>query len=147
HGSGSGILSIASQKIVPHSTIIPIEISFKSLKESLTNFKMNKLEILPILASNPYVLNLQKLRKGFSKTVFLANLPLNVLEICFKYFKNENYFFEAILISGIKKSLNFANEEFIKKLNKENFSNYLEKYNIQYNTLENWLLIKGEIDL
>ncbi len=143
YGSGSGILSIAVKKILPQSIILPIEINFKSIKESLSNFKLNSLNLIAFLSDRPYIINLTKVKKRFNKTIFIANVPLQVIQMCMNHFYENDFLFDHLIISGIKKPSNQNNQEFIEKLENENLKKYLKNYSLKTDSMENWILILG----
>jgi len=145
YGSGSGILSIASKKILPNSWVLSIEIDFQSLNEAKKNYELNKLELFSVCAANPKFINLEKL-SFFEKRVFIINVPLFVLSSCFQYFKQEDFYFDFVIISGVKKSNHETLKEFVEKINKE-FDNYLDQYDLNYDQLKNWVVVIGRLKI
>ncbi|MCS7243491.1 MAG: 50S ribosomal protein L11 methyltransferase [Candidatus Calescibacterium sp.] len=144
YGSGSGILSIAVKKILLNSKVISIEINFKSLLEAIQNYKLNQTVIYPCLSNNIQIINFTKIIQKFNTCILIINVPLNVLETSIKYLKKNNFYFDIIILSGIKKPKNEELDSFIQKIDKENFDNYLINYKTEIYTLKDWVMIIGE---
>ncbi|MCS7164830.1 MAG: 50S ribosomal protein L11 methyltransferase [Candidatus Calescibacterium sp.] len=145
YGSGSGILSIASKKILSKSSVLSIEINFRSLIEAKRNYILNKTEIFFCLSNTIQVLNLTSIKQTFDNKVLIINVPLYVIEKSLKYLKENNFYFDILMISGIKKPKNIDQTSFINKLNQENFDNYLDNYEITSDCQKDWILIIAKI--
>ncbi|MEN3015496.1 MAG: 50S ribosomal protein L11 methyltransferase [bacterium] len=144
YGSGSGILSIACKKLVPNSYVISIDCEFSYLKEAINNYNYNKVEVGCMLSNNPKMINFKKLLSNFDKAILIINVPSIVLGMVFKFFANENIFFDLIIMSGIRKIRGESEELFIKRMDEENFDNYLSNYRWQTNSLQEWILLLAQ---
>lgn len=145
YGSGSGILSIASKKILPESYVLSIELNFKSLLEAKRNYTLNSTEIHFCLSDTIQVLNLNSIGKNFDNKVLIINVPLYVIENCLKYLKEKDFYFDILMVSGIKKPRNENENSYIHKLNQQNLANYLDKYKIGCDIQREWILIIAEL--